>query len=520
MIFLAVVTATAKKNPAMYYVQLMDKQGCGFSTSNPLPFLSQRAIDRRARWNIPVDSTDLPLTRMYVDSLTSLGAVVYQKSRWMNGVLVYATEAQIGVIENLDFVNYVEQVRPASSQNMFRKSKQPTRKQKMPQELDNDQNHQVGADSLHFAGFRGKGVQIAVIDAGFPEVDRLSGFDSLRKRGGILGTYNVASKSPNVYCDHYHGTACLSTMAFNLPNEFIGTAPDADYWLLRTEVAEEEYLYETDLWIVAAEMADSAGADIITSSLGYFYTDDEDLQFTYQNLNGQHFRSSRAATMAAEKGIVVCVAAGNEGSNDWHYIDTPADADSILCIGGVDISGNHSTFSSYGPTADNRIKPEVCALATNATIAMLHDGYGNITYGNGTSFATPIVAGTIASLMSALPNVNPATIRKAVIENASQSNNPDNTLGYGIMNGWRAYKSLTESEEPIAIETVENDEKSKAFISNGLLVIEGYEGEYMMFSPSGSVIGSGIINGSIDVSPYPRGVYILKCGEETFRVIK
>ncbi len=518
--FLAVTAVTAKRMPAIYYVQLKDKQGCGYTTSNPLPYLSQRAIDRRIRWNIPVDSTDLPLTQTYVDSLISLGADVYQKSRWMNGLLVYATDAQIGMIENLGFVNYVEQVRPAASQNISKKPKKPIRKQKAPKELDNDQNHQVGADSLHAAGFRGEGVQIAIIDAGFPLVDQLPGFDSLRSRGGILGTYNLVLKSTDVYRDLDHGTKCLSTMAFNLPGEFVGTAPDADYWLLRTEVGEEEYLYETDLWIMAAEIADSAGADIITSSLGYFYTDDEDPQFIYQNMDGQHFRSSRAATMAAEKGIVVCVAVGNEGSHDWHYIGTPADADSVLCVGGVDISGSHSTFSSFGPTADNRIKPEVCALATNATVAMMYYEYGNITYGSGTSYATPIAAGTIASLMSAFPDINPAVIRKVVAETASQHDNPDNTLGYGILNGWQAYKLLMGYPSGVQDEAADETEKCKTCVNNGILYIDGYIGNYLMYSPSGCVIGSGNTNGCIDITPYPSGIYLLKCGDEIIKVLK
>jgi len=517
---LAVTAVAAKVTPAMYYVQLKDKQGCGYTTGNPLPYLSQRAIDRRVRWNIPVDSTDLPVSAVYVDSLKNIGADVYQTSRWMNGVLLYATDDQIANIRALGFVDSAEQVRPARYFNQLRLPKKTRSKKQV--KLDNDQSHQVGADSLHAAGFRGRGVQIAVIDAGFPKVDELPGFDSLRARGGIVGTYNVVDKSTDVYRDHEHGTCCLSTMAFNLPNEFIGTAPDADYWLLRTEVDVEEYLYETDLWIVAAEIADSAGVDVISTSLGYYFTDDDDEQFTYQNMNGTHFRSSRAATMAAEKGMVLCIAAGNEGSSYWHYIGTPADADSILCIGGVDITGNHSDFSSYGPASDGRIKPEICAMATNATVARV-DNYerdGNIRYGSGTSYATPIAAGTIASLMSAFPDVNPSEIRRVVVETASQHNNPDNTLGYGILNGWEAYKKLLG--EPSVVPEIAGDEPGKgtAFVSNGILYIDGYEGEYVMYSPSGFIIGSGHVYGNIDMTPYPSGIYLLKCGESIIKVLK
>jgi len=520
-VFLAVASAAAKKSPAMYYIQLKDKQGCGYTTGNPLPYLSQRAIDRRTRWNIPVDSTDLPLTEAYVDSIASICTSVYQKSRWMNGLLVYATDAQISSIASLGFVTNVEMVRPSTNVSLIKRMQKKAKRKSPKIETAKiaNQNHQVGADSLHAAGFRGQGIQIAVIDAGFPNVDTLPGFDSLRLRGGIIGTYNVVTKTADVYRDHYHGTMCLSTMAFNLPGQLVGTAPDADYWLMRTEVDDEEYLYETDLWIIAVEMADSAGVDLISTSLGYFFTDDEDPQFTYSNMDGNHFRSSRAARMAAEKGLVLCIAAGNEGDSDWHYIDTPADADSILCIGGVDLSGVHSVFSSYGPTSDSRIKPEVCACATGATVAEVNypEWFGDVTTGNGTSFATPIAAGTIASLMSALPEVNPSAIRRAVIATASQANNPDNTLGYGILNGWEAYKYLTGLPTS---EDIVSEERNRAFISNGFLFVEGYEGEFQMFSPSGSVIGSGIISGPLDVSPYPRGIYILKCGDEVFKVIK
>lgn len=519
--FLTVTAIAAQKMPAMYYVQLKDKQGCGYTTGNPLPYLSQRAIDRRMRWNIPVDSTDLPVSSIYVDSLKAIGADIYHTTRWMNGVILYATDSQIAEIRDLGFVASVEQVRSESEQNMPSKTKKQSRKLRSSKNLYYGQNHQVGADSLHAAGFKGYGIQVAIIDAGFPMVDDLPGFDSLMARGGVLGTFNVVTKTSDVYRDHYHGTMCLSTMAFNLPDHFVGTAPDADYWLLRTEVDDEEYLYETDLWVVATEIADSAGADIISSSLGYYFSDDDDPQFTYQNMNGQHFRSSRAATMAAEKGIVVCVAAGNEGNSYWHYIDTPADADSILCIGGVDADGNHSTFSSYGPTSDGRIKPEVCALATGARVCRMDNtGRGDqTTTSNGTSFATPIAAGTIASLMSALPEVNPAEIRRAVLETASQSSNPDNTLGYGILNGWAAYKYL-ESLPTDVKDTKQLKWKNHVFVNNGQLFIDGYEGDYVMYSPSGCVIGSGKTSGTIDISPYPSGIYLLKCGDEVIKVMK
>lgn len=506
------ISSMAKQYNAIYFVYLHDKANTPYSLSSPQDFLSQRAIDRRARLNIPVDSADIPVNQSYISQIISTGATFYHSSRWMNGVMVYASDSQLQDILALSFVDSAEMVRPAVAPLNIKKKIR--HKKSTEESIEIFQNKQVGADSLHYAGFTGQNIQIAVIDAGFPGVNTLACFDSLRNRGGILGTYDFVHKTTDVFAQHYHGTMVLSTMASNLPDQFVGTAPHADYWLYITEADGEEFLYESDLLALGFETADSAGADIVTASLGYFYTDDNNPNFNHNNMNGRFFRSSRAATMAAQRGMILCIAAGNEGDSFWHYIDTPADADSILCIGGVDAQGEHSYFSSYGPTADGRIKPEVCALATYATVI---DPYFNtVTQSNGTSFATPIAAGAIASLLSALPDVNPAVIRHTILQTASQAVNPDNTLGYGILNVWLAYNKLLK--EPSSVNNITLP-KHTALLNNNYLQIENYSGRITLYDVYGRIIINDFYNSPLNLPNLSHGIYFLQLDTETIKLI-
>lgn len=501
------------KSPAMYFVYFTDKGNNGYDLSRPEEFLSQRALDRRARLNIAVDSADMPVSRCYIDSIESLGAEFFHASKWINGALIFAPESLKTVIEALDFVDSVEMVRPASQYTPKRKMKNQ-HPYKVIREMDNSQNEQIAVDRIHALGFKGQGVLVAVLDAGFPSVNTLAGFDSLRARNGILDTYDFVQGKVNVYDEHEHGTCVLSTMAYNVPDEFVGSSPEADFCLYRTEANNEEYLYESDLWVIAAERADSIGADVITSSLGYYFTDDELPQMVYENMNGEFFRSSIAARMASERGIIVLVAAGNEGESEWRYIDTPADADGILTVGGVDADGYHSYFSSYGPSADGRIKPEICARATSAVVA--DAWWGGVRYSNGTSFATPILAGMMASLVSALPNVAPDALRRAVCEHASQAENPDNTLGYGIPNAYDVYEALQKED---AVEEADEDEVAAFFREGNLIVPEDTEA-FRLYDASGVMI-FGAENGGVFAMPeLPSGVYFLQSRGNTVKVVR
>ncbi|MBI2270731.1 MAG: S8 family serine peptidase, partial [Bacteroidetes bacterium] len=286
----------------------------------------------------------------------------------------------------------------------------------------------IGADCLHSNGYKGEGMVIAVIDAGFYKVDSLAAFDSLRTNNQILGTRDFVDGGTSVYEDHSHGMMVLSTMGGNLPGELIGTAPKAKYWLLRSENAAPENIIEEFDWVVAAEFADSVGADVINSSLGYFTFDDSTQDHTYADMNGKVALSSIGANRAARKGMAVVVSAGNSGPG---YIGSPADADSVLTIGAVDAGGTLAGFSSRGPSYDNRIKPNVAAQGKGSVVASTTSGTINA---NGTSFSSPISAGAVACLWQANPGKTNMQVLKAVEKSSTQYNSPDSLLGYGIPN--------------------------------------------------------------------------------------
>ncbi len=437
-----------------YWVGFTDKQGTVGTLSEPEQYLSERAIQRRIRQNIAIDSTDLPVSKLYTDSLHRLGYKILFVSKWNNGVTVEVPdEADVAEqLKNLGFVDSVQcthrtKYNPIGWLTPHRKRGWIVR-QDVNYSAEDDasdfgaakaQASLINANLLHRLGFAGKGILIAMADDAFTNVDKISSFDYVRER--ILGTYNVVEPDEqdvfNAYQDESHGSLCFSLMGA-VRTDFRGTAPDASFYLMRTEIDGIEAEREADAQATAFEIADSLGADVISSSLGYLEPfDDPASHRFYSEMNGRVYRNSIAANMAARKGMVVCVAAGNEGNTEWHYIDSPADADSILAIGAVRVNGQRANFSSFGPSADGRIKPDIVSMGqANAVIDPYTD---EVRYGNGTSFATPIMAGGVASLWSALPELTAMQIREIVINSASQTDKPDYELGYGIPNLWKAY---------------------------------------------------------------------------------
>jgi len=403
----------------------------------------------------------LPPNPAYIDSVVSKGVNLLNRSRWFNAISINAisasdTAAALAKIRALPFVKnskFVTIINPShSNKNSFIETinnRSPVRDIGLGEGLSfdsasNNQRHMIGVDCLNSLGFRGKGKRIAQIDARFGVANILPAFDSLYNRHGVLGTWDFVWKDPNVYDDtnnaDVHGEMVLSCMAGNIPGQLIGDAPDADFYLLRTEDVASEYQIEDDTWTSGAEYADSAGADVITSSLGYTTFDDSTTNYTYADMNGKVAIASRAATIAVEKGMAVCVAAGNLGGSPWQYISSPGDADSILTVGAVDPNGNYAPFSSTGPTSDGRIKPDVAAEGENTALA---SPWGGVTNGNGTSFATPIIAGAVASLWQADSNANCVELMNAIRQSASQYTHPDSLLGYGIPNFCLARTILT-----------------------------------------------------------------------------
>jgi len=305
------------------------------------------------------------------------------------------------------------------------------------------QINQLNGTTLHNEGYRGKGIQIGVIDAGFMSVNTNTAFDSLRLQGRLLGTKDIINPNSDIYSEDSHGAMVLSTMAGNVPGQFLGTAPDASFWLIRTEYVPTEYKVEPDFWCSGIEFADSVGVDIATSSLGYSTFDDPSMNFTYADMNGKVCRASRAANLASKKGIIVTVATGNEGEKTWHYISSPSDADGIITVGAVTSDGTPSYFSSFGPSSDGRVKPEVCATGSFSAII---SSAGTPSNGDGTSFATPIMAGMMACLLQRYKAIDALTdvptILNSVFKSGSLYNNPTDQMGYGIPDFVQAEKNL------------------------------------------------------------------------------
>ena len=446
-----------------FYVQFTDKNNTPYSLSRPTEFLSERAITRRAAFGLTCDSTDLPVNTIYIQQIKNLGIPVHNLSKWMNGATVLVTDSSMmNQVRILPFVKFVEYTGKLIGPVLAPK-KQYSVKSGFNYGIAAGQINQLNGTGLHNEGYRGKGIQIGVIDAGFMNVNINPAFDSLRLQGRLLGIKDIINPNSNIYAEDAHGAMVLSTMTGNLPGQFLGTAPDASYWLIRTEYTPTEYKVETDFWCSGIEFADSAGVDMATSSLGYSTFDDPAMNFTYANMNGKVSRASRAANLASKKGIVVLVAAGNEGSTGWHYISSPSDADGIVTVGAVTSAGIPSDFSSFGPSSDGRVKPEVCATGT--TSALINTA-GTPSYGNGTSFATPIMAGMLACLLQKYKAIDAMvdipTLLNSVFKSGSLYSNPTPKMGYGIPDFLKAEQNLKIFD---SIRQIQNDNFSIGYNS-------------------------------------------------------
>lgn len=431
----------------IFRVQLKDKSGTAFSLARPEEFLSQRSLYRRERQGLRLDSTDLPVSARYLSEIRRRGFDVVGQSKWNNTVLIK--------IKNLDdtkgfgelpFVKGWRKVWTSPDSVLAKPERDPLAAdtaswERMPGNYYGNAQHQIemlGGDKLHMEGFRGKGMVIAVMDAGYMNVDRIEAFRGV----DILGTHNFVATSGGTVYDHMdHGTEVLSTMAVNRPERMVGTAPEASFWLLRSEDDRTEALVEEDYWAEAAEFADSVGADIISSSLGYYYFDDKSTSHQYKEQNGHTALISHTASLLVEKGIVEVNSAGNAGSGTWKKIGFPADAIDNLAVGAVDKDSVNTVFSSIGNTADGRIKPDVCAMGLNTALV---DGSGELTYANGTSFSCPTVAGMVACLWQALPHKTARNIVEIVRLAGNNVMHPDNIYGYGIPDFFKAYEMERE----------------------------------------------------------------------------
>ncbi|MFZ9687978.1 MAG: S8 family peptidase [Chitinophagaceae bacterium] len=458
LIFFFIGWISASAQYSRHIIELTDKKGTIYNLNNPSTFLSAAAIDRKKTFNIPIDSSDLPVTSKYIDSISSFSGVrIINTSKWLNLVVIETTNSiSLEKIKNLGFVKkeYPIANRLFKPENQTLSTKVVQENKLQSKEINYENSILYGKSSeqisihngafLHDKGFQGNGVKIAVFDAGFYNYLKYPAFDSIRSSGRIKYTWDLVNNEASVNEDDAHGMSCLSIMGANLPGIFVGSSPKADYYLFRTEDPRSEFPIEEFNWLIAAEKADSIGVQIISSSLGYTTFDDPYFNHQYNDLNGKGTIVSRAASIAVAKGIIVANSAGNEGDDPWKYISAPADGINVLAVGAINTSNQIAPFSGFGPSADGRIKPDVVSVGLNTQLISTN---GNVGIGNGTSFSNPNLAGLIACLWQAFPEFSNLEILQAVKQSSSQYLTPDNRKGYGIPNMVVAYLDLINQRD-------------------------------------------------------------------------
>lgn len=435
--------------PNRYWIHFADKDNTPFSIYTPSDFLSEKTIDRRAKFDIPIKLNDIPVNQNYIDQVVNLGDIlIINKSKWFNAITISLEDASLlQEIAALPFVSQIKSVQHlVSPKKIINYSNFNKAIFNTPEEYGYSYPQIAihNGQKLHEMGFQGQGMDIAIFDAGFNDVDNLPAFERLRDEGRIIETRDFTDNEENVYTFSNHGKNVLSIMAAYEKDSLIGSAFLANYYLFVTEETSFEYIIEEDNWVAAAEYADSIGIDIINTSLGYSTFDDSTQNHTYQDMDGNTTRITIAMDIAASKGIIPVTSAGNSGNSEWHYITAPADADSCLTVGAIDTAGVAAYFTSFGPTADGRIKPDVVSVGFNTAYALNDSTYG---HGHGTSYSSPNLAGLTACLWQAFPEKNNVEIMNAVKESSHLYNNPNDSIGYGIPDFWKAFQYLTSTYE-------------------------------------------------------------------------
>ena len=446
-----------------YWVSFTDKKDSPYTTDRPEDFLSERAIARRNKQGIAITEEDFPPNPHYLDSLMKFDASIHHRSRWLNAATILIPEAKIIEVADLPFVEKVDYVGfpyPMAKRRKSRISVDSLLSKKLDEDYYGYATRQIEmlrGDTLHQMGYTGSGILLAVLDGGFIGVEESPFFDSLRTSERLLLARDFVDNDREAYESSTHGTKVLSTMGANVPGVMVGTAPGASYACIKTEDTRGEYRLEECHWVAGLEYADSLGADVVNSSLGYTTFNDRQMNYSYENLDGKSSVASLAADIAFKRGIVVITSAGNEGNSRWKHIGIPADAQLSLSIGATDFSGRRASFSSVGPTADGRIKPDVAA--PGAWVAVADPFAFQVSIGSGTSFASPILAGLAACLWQAFPEKSNEEIVEAIKGSASQVDTPDVELGYGIPDFGKAYQILKGMEESSEMQTVPSEEE-------------------------------------------------------------
>ena len=514
------------------WLYLNAKDNVANALANPITILTQEAIDRKNSHGVSIDFRDVPVDETYITLLkNATGITVLAKSKWFNAVHVQGIKADIDNLLAESFVDHIEFAdrNLNASRSVVVKDKFEIENKQTNLEYGNalNQVEMINVDDLHMLGYTGEGIIIAALDAGFGRVNTMSGFQRLRDAGKILGSYDFYNRSSNVYIDEaccYHGTVTLSTMAGYFENEYSGTAPDASYYLFRTDNAtinELDKPIEETLWVEAAERADSLGTDVISSSLGFISWFEDKYNYTAADMDGNTAFITRGANMAFEKGMLVVNSAGNEGADG---LIAPADAMNVLTVGAVDSSEDYAYFSSQGSAYQPSQKPDIVAQGWQS--AVIHES-DEVRVAHGTSYSSPIVAGAVACLWQALPNKTNAEIIQLVKESVSQYNSPDNFLGYGIPDfGLALNLALSVEKEKMDVFSVyPNPVKNTLQISFPSNVEKA---NFQLYNILGKLVMNKAIlrnNETINLEQLTSGIYIIKVQSSnldlnTFKLIK
>ena len=549
LLFVFATLAFAQVN--CYRIYLHDKANSPYSVERPQEFLSQRSIDKRARYDIEITERDLPVNPAYKNEILQVDTCVHilSTSKWTNTLAIWCPqEDKLQDVENLYFVDSIKPVGyyPALENHQedvtFGATGDLNEPDTLSYGLGFDQIALHNGQLLHQQGYRGDGMLIAMLDAGWLLFDQFFGFQSLYDNGQIWGTYNFIPGMDNVYLGHTHGTSCASIILssiFSPLDTLVGTAPNANMVFIRTEDPDHEQLIEEDFWAAGAELADSLGADVITSSLGYTQFDNPDFAFDYSSCDGRTSIASQVATMAAHSGMVVCVAAGNDGYNAWHKLSRPGDAEDVLCVGAVDVDSVYAPFSSCGPSFDGRVKPDVASCGWDTYVANVgwdeDHYYMALSQGSGTSYATPLLAGLATCLWQALPQLTAVEVMQIIREAGHQYTAPDTLMGYGIPNFYQAW---LEHRADTLVSVTEQTIPSSAFCvypnpCQSWLTVENPESTYInicIYDLMGRVMyadGGFSREGkrTFNTENWPSGVYFVrvqqKCGNaEILKIVR
>ncbi|MDO5968824.1 S8 family serine peptidase [Flavivirga aquimarina] len=515
------------------WVYIKDKQNVTASIANPISILTQKAIDRKSAHNVIIDERDVPVNENYISQLKgATGITVMAKSKWFNAVHVRGSETDINNLSaTFSFIDYIDFAN--KSLNTLKLTQQKN-KSKLETVFTTfiygnaaNQIEMIKGNELHLADYTGTGMTVAVIDAGFPNVNTMSSFQRLREAGNILGDYDFVNRDTDVYTNttSSHGTWVLSTMAGYIEGGYVGTAPDASYYLFVTEDASSENPVEESYWVEAAERADSLGVNVINTSLGYTTYDNANYSYTTADMDGNTAFITKGANIAFEKGMLLVNSAGNSGNKSWGIVGAPADAAGVFSIGAVQANGTYAVFSSKGNSTQPTQKPDVVAQGEASFVIGTNDVMGTL---NGTSFSSPIMAGGITCLWQALPNKTNAEIMQLVRESASQYNSPDYFLGYGIPNLQTALNTALSTtnrdDESQDLQLFPNPTKGIVHFS---FPLDQDELSVIIFNIFGKQILESTItieNNQIDLSSFSKGIYIVNVQSEniskTIKLIK